>query len=372
MALTLGSLFDGIGVFPLAASRHGIIPVWASEIAKIPIGITKRHFPDMLHLGDITELDGAKLPPVDIITFGSPCQDLSLIGPRKGLSGNKSGLFFHAIRIIREMKEATNGRYPQIAVWENVAGAFSSNQRLDFKYVLEAFSETDIPMPASGRWANAGMVRSSRAELCWRLMDARYWGNPPLVQRRKRIFLVADFRNRRASEILFKPRRVYSDTETGRNSRMQTSCIRRISASETERKVPVLRPFSERRMRHCAKLKNQKGFLSCFGKESDPFPTLTARKGNPFSFWYKGEEENGFIRWPTPLECERMMGLPEGWSELDETGKKNSDGARYAAIGNAIALPCVEYIMSGIKSTLEEKEAEKNQQYDQKTNNVDS
>lgn len=108
-ALRLGSLFDGIGVFPLAAVRCGIEPVWASEVEKAPISITKRHFPDMAHLGDVTKLDGRDLPPVHIITFGSPCQNLSQIGNRKGLAGEKSSLFFQAIRIIREMREATNG-----------------------------------------------------------------------------------------------------------------------------------------------------------------------------------------------------------------------------------------------------------------------
>lgn len=119
-ALKLGSLFDGIGVFPLAASRNGIIPVWASEIEKSPIAITKRHFPGMEHLGDITKIHGGHIPPVHIITFGSPCQNLSKIGKREGLAGSKSGLFFQAIRIIEEMRCATNGLYPVIAVWENV------------------------------------------------------------------------------------------------------------------------------------------------------------------------------------------------------------------------------------------------------------
>ena len=118
--LTLGSLFDGIGVFPLAASRCGIRPLWASEIEAAPISITRRHFPDMAHLGDITKLDGGAIPPVHVLTFGSPCQNLSQIGRREGLDGAKSGLFFHAIRIIQEMRKATNDLYPVISVWENV------------------------------------------------------------------------------------------------------------------------------------------------------------------------------------------------------------------------------------------------------------
>ena len=134
--IKLGSLFDGIGVFPLAASRCGIRPVWASEIEKAPISITKRHFPEMEHLGDITKIDGGKIEPVHVITFGSPCQNLSLIGNRSGLAGAKSSLFYQAFRIIQEMRDATDHLYPVIIVWENVMGAFSTNDRMDFRAVL--------------------------------------------------------------------------------------------------------------------------------------------------------------------------------------------------------------------------------------------
>src|SRR5690625_200021 len=186
-ALTLGSLFDGIGVFHLAASSWGITPIWASEIEKEPISITKRHFPNLLHMGDITKIDGGKIPPVHIITFGSPCQNLSNIGKREGLAGSQSSVFYHAIRIIEEMRCATNGTYPIIAVWETVMGAFSSNNRLDFRAVLESFTNTEIPMPTSEVWANAGMVRGNDVDVAWRLLYAKYWGRPTLAQRRSRI-----------------------------------------------------------------------------------------------------------------------------------------------------------------------------------------
>ena len=171
--LTLGSLFDGIGVFPLAAELNGIKPLWASEIEAAPIAITKYRFPEMRHLGDITKLHGREVPAVDVISFGSPCQNLSQIGDRSGLEGKRSSLFYEAIRIIREMRDATNGNFPTIAVWENVMGAFSSNDRMDFKAVLGAFTDTNVPMPASGRWAKAGMVRGTSPDLAWRLMDTR-------------------------------------------------------------------------------------------------------------------------------------------------------------------------------------------------------
>jgi len=202
--LTLGSLFDGIGGFPYAASFYGIRPLWASEIVLECVSVTKKHFPDMEHVGDITKLHGGKLPPVDIITFGSPCQDLSVAsGKRLGLAGERSGLFLEAIRIIREMQEATNGEYPKFALWENVPGALSSSSRRDFKAVLEAFTEAEVPMPGSGRWANAGMVRGRGADLAWCVYDAQYFGT---AQRRRRIFLVADLRGTRAGEILFVPK----------------------------------------------------------------------------------------------------------------------------------------------------------------------
>jgi len=185
--LTLGSLFDGIGVFSLAASHYGIAPIWASEIEKAPISITKRHFPNIHHLGDITKVNGGEMSPVHIVTFGSLCQNLSNIGKREGVTGSQSSLFYHAIRIIEEMRCATNGTYPVIAVWENVMGAFSSNNRLDFKAVLESFTNTEIPMPTSEVWANAGMVRGNDVDVAWRLLDAKYWGRPTLAQRRRRI-----------------------------------------------------------------------------------------------------------------------------------------------------------------------------------------
>lgn len=158
MGLTLGSLFDGIAGFPLAASRQGIETIWTSEIEENCIDISTKHFPQAIRLGDITKINGAEIPPVDIISFGSPCQDLSVAGKQAGLSGSRSGLFLEAVRIIREMRAETNGEYPKYIIWENVAGAFSSNKGEDFRRVLEEITESNIPMPASGKWAAAGMV----------------------------------------------------------------------------------------------------------------------------------------------------------------------------------------------------------------------
>ena len=354
-ALRLGSLFDGIGVFPLAASRYGITPVWASEIEKSPIAITKRHFPNMKHLGDITKIHGGKIPPVHIITFGSPCQNLSNIGNREGLAGRKSSLFYQAIRIIEEMRCATNELYPAIAVWENVMGAFSSNDRMDFRAVLQTFADTKIPMPDTGGWANAGMVRGGKSDVCWRLLDAQYWGTPTLAQRRKRIFLVADFRKQRAAEILFKPRELLPLPPPCTDYGLPSAGASRISLKETGGRIPVVHPFHERRMRSAAKAKDESSFLSCFGRADEPFPTLLAKLGNTFSFWYEGEEKDGFLRRLTPIECERLMGLPEGWTAYGSGGERISDHARCRALGNAIALPCADYIMAGIAESVSER-----------------
>ena len=349
--LTLGSLFDGVGVFPLAASRYGIQAVWASEIEKDPISITKRHFTDMEQVGDITKLDGGKLPPVHIITFGSPCQNLSSIGNRAGLFGEKSSLFYQAIRIIKEMRDATEHLFPVIAVWENVMGAFSSNDGMDFRAVLSAFTDTEIPMPASGRWANAGMVRGAIPDICWRLMDAQHWARPRLA-RRQRIFLVADFGGRRSHEILFKPRTMQPVFEAGTADGLSAPAGNRGPFIETRGRIPIVRPFQLFRMRTAAKWGKSVLFRNSFGFPTDPFPTLLASGVNPFAFWYEDNPAGGCIRFPTELESERMMGLPEGWTKYGADGEEIKSSSRYRALGNAVALPCAEYILSGIAEVL--------------------
>lgn len=350
-ALRLGSLFDGIGVFPLAAVRCGIELVWASEIEKAPISITKRHFPDMAHLGDVTKLDGRDLPPVHIITFGSPCQNLSQIGNRKGLAGEKSSLFFQAIRIIREMREATNGLFPAIAVWENVIGARLSGNRLDYLAVLRAFTGAEIPMPASGQWADAGMVRGRRCDLAWRILDAQYWANPRIA-RRQRIFLVADFTGQRAGEILFKSRPLFQNFNLCSAGGVSAAEADRGDFIEAGRRIPIVQPFSGLRMRGGAKHHDQRMFLRSFGKRTDPFPTLLASELYPFAFWYEDDPSSGCIRFLTETECERLMGLPEGWTKYGADGREICSTNRYTALGNAIALPCAEYIMAGIAEVL--------------------
>ena len=203
-SLTLGSLFDGSGGFPLAGKLAGIRPVWASEIEPFPIRVTTKRLPEMTHLGDISKLDGGKIPPVDIITFGSPCTDLSVAGRRAGLTGSQSGLFFEAVRVIKEMRCATNEKYPRFLVWENVPGSLSSHQGRDFRTVLESLLQikdkaVSVPMPE--KWTGAGEILGETCSLAWRILDAQFWG---VAQRRRRVFLVADFGGGCAGKILFE------------------------------------------------------------------------------------------------------------------------------------------------------------------------
>ena len=202
--LTLGSLFDGSGTFPMMAMLSGIVPVWKSEIEPFPIAVTEKRLPFVKHLGDINNINGAEIDPVDIITFGSPCTDLSVAGKRQGLNAERSGLFFQAIRIIKEMRGATNGKYPRFAVWENVTGAFSSNGGEDFRCVLEEFckiKDADLSVPKPEKWTKAGEIVGENFSLAYRTFDAQYWYLP---QRRARIYLVADFDGGCASKILFE------------------------------------------------------------------------------------------------------------------------------------------------------------------------
>ncbi len=224
--MTVGSLFDGSGGFPLAAVINGVQPLWASEIEPYPIRVSKKRFPKMKHLGSVTEINGATVEPVDIITFGSPCQDLSVAGKQAGLQdGTRSNLFFEAIRIIKEMRHATNNLSPRIAIWENVPGAFSSNKGEDFRAVLQAFAQVsnptaDVPQPPKNKWGGAGAIMGNGWSLAWRTLDAQFWGVP---QRRRRIYLIADFGSERAGEILFEQESLRGNSSESRSARKGSS-----------------------------------------------------------------------------------------------------------------------------------------------------
>ena len=318
--MTLGSFFDGIGGSLLAAQHAGVTPVWASEIEPFPCAVTARHFPTVEQLGDITKIDPDTLTPVDIICAGSPCQDLSIAGKRKGLDGERSGLFKTAISIFHQMRERT-GR-PRFFVWENVPGAFSSNKGMDFRAVLEEIGQTEIPIPPNGKWANAGLAELPQCQIAWRVLDAQYWGVP---QRRRRIFLVADFATdgRCAGEILFEPESVPGHPAEGEGAREGAArgaedCTR-IALYDIQHRDDVIRPIKDGNV-----------------------PTLTARMGTgghnvPIVL------QDGRIYKLTPTECERLQGLPDGY-----TDGGGSDTARYKALGNGMAQPCADYVIRRI------------------------
>ena len=222
--LTLGSLFDGSGGFPLGGILAGIKPVWQSEIEPFPIRVTTKRLPFVKHYGDVNTLDGGELEPVDVITFGSPCTDLSIAGKRAGLEGSQSGLFHQAVRIIKEMRDKTNGIYPRFIVWENVPGAFSSHGGDDFQKVLEeicGICDDSVSVPGSAKWEPAGCILGDGFSVAWRVLDADAWGVP---QRRKRIYLVGHLTGHCAGKILFESEGVSGYSAEGFRSWQRTAC----------------------------------------------------------------------------------------------------------------------------------------------------
>ena len=429
--LTLGSLFNGLGGWILSAERNGISVVWESEVERFCEEVMAFRFPKVKRLGDITKMKGDEVEPVDIVTSGSPCQDLSVAGNQKGLKGERSGLFFESVRIVREMRAATGGRFPSFYVWENVPGAFSSNKGRDFLAVIEALTEAAVPMPASGKWASAGMVRSGRCDIAWRVLDSQYWGVP---QRRKRIFLVADFRAipERRPEVLFISKSLQGDSEESRGKGKGTSCtaskcfaisghivgrdtgngenglgvceevahtlttVDRHAVCQVKSDSVVHAGFNMKasktqgisfqpELSPTLQASKEMGVLqafsnSCFGgwTASETGQTLTANGGgigggsNTVMVYCRNHREQGvsgtiqskpngrqslnfinpvrtegMVRRLTPLECERLQGLPDNYTLIPH--KSCSDSARYKAIGNGMAIPCSDYVLSVVK-----------------------
>lgn len=379
----------------------------------------------MKHLGDITKIHGDKIESVDCITFGSPCQDLSIAGCRAGLAGERSGLFMEAVRVIKEMRSSTNGLYPTFAVWENVPGAFSSNGGEDFRAVLEELARVEqpdvsIPRPSGrgGRWSKAGAIAGNGWSLAWRQLDAQYWGVP---QRRKRIALVADFGGQRAAEILFERTSLsrnpdesvkaweatpgHSQASTsgcdrggnsytlkirsgcaggGKGALVQTEKSATLSTLQDQtlfqpvvydargngdgKIVPTITGDHENRITDYTaiaikrKTFNEQSFSHY--KESDKCSTLKAKAGNIGN----GSEcliAEKTIRWIvrrlTPVECERLQGYPDGYTNIgdwtDSKGKKHkyADSPRYKALGNSIALPQWFWLVQKMRPYLKEK-----------------
>lgn len=220
--LKLGSLFDGSGGWPLAGEMCGIEPVWASEIEPFPLKVTEKNFPNMKQLGDVTKINGAEIEPVDIITAGSPCTNIAICGNRTGLHGEQSVLFFDAIRIVKEMRESTNGIYPKFFIFENVPRVLSSGHGEDFYTILRSVVSVRseiISIPRTDKWKQQGLILGAGFSVGWKTLDAQYW----LPQRRKRVFLVAGFTGHSAREILYKRKGLSRDFAEIREERERTS-----------------------------------------------------------------------------------------------------------------------------------------------------
>lgn len=246
----------------------------------------------------------------------------------------RSGLFLRATEFIRQMRERYHEWYPKIVIWENVPGAFSTNRGADFQAVLASFTETNIPMPRGGRWANAGMVRSGKCNVVWRTLDAQYFGVP---QRRRRIFLVVDYTRGLTEEILFKSESVSGDIEQSQNK----ECNTRYETNESVDTdvCDITHP--------CDVIRQYKNIV----------PTLEHRMGtggNQIPLVYARTSFYGeILRKLTPLECERLQGLPDNWTLLDD--KVCSDSARYKAIGNGMAQPCADFVMKRVYEFLQNR-----------------
>ena len=231
--IKLGSLFDGSGGFPLGGILAGIEPIWASEIEPFPIRVTTKRLPFVKHYGDVNLLRGDEIEPVDIITFGSPCTDLSIAGKREGLEGKQSGLFHQAIRVIKEMRHKTNGKYPSYIVFENVPGAFSSNKGEDFRVVLEEICQICVPkisVPGFKGWMQDGCIMGDGFSVAWRIFEADAWGVP---QRRKRIYLVGHLTGDRAGKVLFESEGVSGYSAEGFRAWQRTACHTQGRTGET-------------------------------------------------------------------------------------------------------------------------------------------
>ena len=487
--MTLGSLFDGIGGFPLAASRYGIKTLWSSDIEPTCETVTKHHFQDADQLGDIAKINGTAIPPVTIIAGGSPCQDLSVAGKRAGLEGARSGLFMDMIRIIKEMRDATNNIYPRYAVWENVPGAFSSNKGADFQAVIEEFCRCADPnanVPRPAKWGKSGAVLGDGYSFAWRTVDAQFWGVP---QRRRRIYAVLDLGGQSAPEILFKPKGLRGDSQAcgtagesaadHADGSVGRSCIKcltpdfpqsariygtdgvyhALSANATgglNRQSVLYEPMSaleenwaESSVKNALRAGASKSSHTldaagadavCYGidraafnqgenaqykpqfdedlsatvvskgpnavcypvenhpndsrisiREDGVVPTLSSRMGTggnngpmvlevePVVNRMRGFgdheqddtcsavkardykdatdlvcEKKGrkyVIRRLTPMECERLQGFPDRWTDIPHNGKPMSDSARYRMLGNSVAVPCVEFVMRQISAS---------------------
>lgn len=342
-ACTFGSLFAGIGGFDLALERAGMVCRWQVELNPDCKRVLAAHWPGVERFDDVREGGAHNLEPVAIITFGSPCQDLSVAGHRRGLAGDRSGLYFEAVRIIRELR-------PEFAVWENVPGALTSNAGRDFGAVLDALAE-------------AGAM-----DIAWRILDAQFFG---VAQRRRRLFLVADFRGQRSAQILFESPSGGGDSASRHKAGQEATYLftRRAGASFSSAGDDVAgtllahsgntradQAWTNQLIAHTLVRHLEKGgdpsmdtYIVDTPQITSPHNVSNPRVGDACHPLAAGAHPpllaQPSVRRLTPTECERLQGFPDGWTA------GASDSARYRMLGNAVAVPVVEWIARRIVST---------------------
>lgn len=320
----------------------------------------------MIHLGDIRTIKGANIPPVDVVTGGSPCQDLSVAGRRTGLAGARSGLFLDQIRIIKEMRDEYGTDFPRYMVWENVPGAFSANKGRDFATVLDEtirIAEPKAPgvhVPSKG-WPTWGSFRDVDGgwSVAWRILDAQYWGVP---QRRRRIALVADFNGGCAGKILFEPEGMSGYTSQSFRPWKETAdrtqeCTGKAGAILHPKIVGTICASGAGLNRPAGQgSETDLCIVQLFAKqrhdeyiESDISSCQQARQDHDATdLVVCSTKYNSVVRRLTPLECERLQGFPDNWTLISRA----SDSARYRALGNSIALPPWRFVMRRIYEKL--------------------
>jgi DNA (cytosine-5)-methyltransferase 1 len=333
MSLRVGSLFSGAGGFDLGLERAGFTTAFQCEWDESCQGVLRRHWPYVPKYYDVSEVRGGDVPTCDLIAFGSPCQDLSVAGKRAGLGGARSGLFFEAIRVIKELQQ--DGRPPTWAVFENVAGALTSNSGRDFAAVLDSMGELGA------------------LAICWRVLDAQWFGTPqrPVPQRRRRLFVVACFDPRIGGrpEVLPLGARVPRNTSQSGESQQAVAGTLRSGSSNGGPKTTELDGHG------CHVVVDASGNQTAVPLSGSSLPQIT---GTVTTTWAKGpgntQVEEGLCipvdgaelraRRLTPRECERLQGWDDDWTRWNDFGDEVADTNRYRMIGNGVAAPVATWI----------------------------
>ena len=313
-ALKYISLFSGIEAATVAWKPLGWKPVAYSEIDPFAKAVLAYHYPGVPDLGDMTEVDWREYRgTVDIVVGGSPCQAFSVAGLRKALDDPRGQLMLEYLRACAEID-------PEWIVWENVPGVLSAERGRAFQSLLEGVAEL---------WPNGGAA--------WRVLDAQFFG---VAQRRRRVFLVVNTRDwRRAAPVLFERESLYWDYQSSAEARKAFAERSNAGSSSSVDSTSRLQTLEHRV--YCA---SDSGVHMSVGH--DLVPTLTAHDGKSACF----VNAPGAVRRLTPVECERLQGFPDGYTDVPWRGVEHApDSRRYKALGNSMAVPVMRWIGEGVE-----------------------